>query len=228
MRSTTGRTLADHRNLIKSTKAAQHDDLHLAPPTESTGRLQSRTVHAPQADLTSPARSTEAHRHAPPESPARIATFKPIRRRSYASGRQHPSAAPSVGLTPQKNNGLWTGTSLESRDSGTTDIRSPLRLNSKPWFFALRCCSRSRRAAAQCPHGSLASNATYVRDDRCVGVCYLDGMNIEEELVRIGLARDCPRFSGGRYREVEQAAADQGAAIREIYRLPGHCRARWR
>ena len=133
-------------------------------------------------------------------------------------------------------------------------------------------------AAAQCPHGSLAGNVTYVRDgdtielgsmairfwgiaapewdapggqeatdaikdmvlgkqvrceltgkktyDRCVGVCYLNGINIEEELVRIGLARDCPRFSGGRYREVEQAAADQGATIRETYRLPGYCRAR--
>jgi Staphylococcal nuclease homologue len=61
-------------------------------------------------------------------------------------------------------------------------------------------------------------SATY---DRCVGVCYLNGINIEEELVRIGLARDCPRFSGKRYREVEQAAADQGATIRETYRLPG-------
>jgi endonuclease YncB( thermonuclease family) len=49
--------------------------------------------------------------------------------------------------------------------------------------------------------------------DRCVGLCYLDGMNIEEELVRIGLARGPPRFS--RYRAVEQAAADQGATIRE-------------
>ena len=36
-RSTTARTLADHRNLIKRAKAAQHDDLHLAPPTGSTG-----------------------------------------------------------------------------------------------------------------------------------------------------------------------------------------------
>lgn len=69
----------------------------------------------------------------------------------------------------------------------------------------------------------LTGKQTY---DRCVGVCYIDGTNIEEELVRIGLARDCPRFSGGRYREVEQAAADQGATIRETFRLPGYCRAR--
>ncbi len=35
----------------------------------------------------------------------------------------------------------------------------------------------------------LTGKKTY---DRCVGVRYLDGMKIEEELVRIGLARDCP------------------------------------
>ena len=69
----------------------------------------------------------------------------------------------------------------------------------------------------------LTGKKTY---DRCVGVRYLDGMKIEEELVRIGLAPTAPRFSGGRYREVEQAAADQGATIRKTYRLPGYCRAR--
>ena len=69
----------------------------------------------------------------------------------------------------------------------------------------------------------LTGKQTY---DRCVGVCYLNGMTIEEELVRIGLARDCPRFSDGRYREVEQTAANQGATIRQTYRLPSYCRAR--
>jgi micrococcal nuclease len=36
--------------------------------------------------------------------------------------------------------------------------------------------------------------------DRCVGVCYLDGGDIADTMVRQGLARDCPRFSAGRYR----------------------------
>ena len=40
----------------------------------------------------------------------------------------------------------------------------------------------------------LTGKQTY---DRCVGICYLNGMNVEAELVRQGLARDCPRFSGG-------------------------------
>ena len=58
---------------------------------------------------------------------------------------------------------------------------------------------------------------------RCVGVCYLDGMNVEAKLVRQGLARDCPRFSGGEYHEIEQAAVDQGATTREICRLTDYC-----
>ena len=34
--------------------------------------------------------------------------------------------------------------------------------------------------------------------DRCVGVCYLEGVEISAEMVRQGVARDCPRFNGGR------------------------------
>jgi micrococcal nuclease len=39
--------------------------------------------------------------------------------------------------------------------------------------------------------------------DRCVGLCYLEGQDISEVMVRRGLARDCERFSGGRYRAAE-------------------------
>ena len=46
--------------------------------------------------------------------------------------------------------------------------------------------------------------------DRCVAICTLEGADISETLVQQGLARDCPRFSGGRYREMEQAAVDRG------------------
>ena len=62
--------------------------------------------------------------------------------------------------------------------------------------------------------------------DRCAGVCFLDGRDIAAELVRQGLARDCPRFSGGRYADEELVAAQAGATIAETYRLPGYCRAR--
>jgi len=52
--------------------------------------------------------------------------------------------------------------------------------------------------------------------DRVVGICYVAGRDVAEELVRRGLARDCPRFSRGRYRELETAAG-QGLP------LPGYC-----
>jgi micrococcal nuclease len=60
--------------------------------------------------------------------------------------------------------------------------------------------------------------------DRCVGVCYLDGADVSAEMVRRGVARDCPRFSGGRYHVIETQAAADGATIGRTYRLPGYCR----
>jgi endonuclease YncB( thermonuclease family) len=59
--------------------------------------------------------------------------------------------------------------------------------------------------------------------DRCVGICYLDGKDISAEMVRQGVARDCPRFSGGRYRVIEAGAAKDGATIARTYPLPGYC-----
>jgi micrococcal nuclease len=69
----------------------------------------------------------------------------------------------------------------------------------------------------------LTGKQTY---DRCVAVWYLEGIDIEAEIVRMGLARDCPRYSGGRHAAAELEAAKQGATIRERYRLPGYCRKR--
>ena len=62
--------------------------------------------------------------------------------------------------------------------------------------------------------------------DRCVGICYLDGVDISAEMVRQGVARDCTRFSSGRYRVIEAQAAAAGATIQGDYRLPGYCRER--
>jgi endonuclease YncB( thermonuclease family) len=59
--------------------------------------------------------------------------------------------------------------------------------------------------------------------DRCAGICYLDGTDISETLVRRGLARDCPRFSGGRYATAEHQAAANGATIGRAYSLPAYC-----
>ena len=49
---------------------------------------------------------------------------------------------------------------------------------------------------------------------------------MSEPMVRAGLARDCPRFSGGRYGAAELQAAAAGATIGESYTLPGYCRPR--
>lgn len=38
--------------------------------------------------------------------------------------------------------------------------------------------------------------------------------------------RDCPRYSGGRYRKIEAKAAAAGVSIGETYMVPGYCRAR--
>ena len=52
---------------------------------------------------------------------------------------------------------------------------------------------------------------------RRVGWCYRDGQDVAEALIRAGLARDCPRYSAGRYAAAETAAA---ASLP----LPGYCR----
>jgi micrococcal nuclease len=62
--------------------------------------------------------------------------------------------------------------------------------------------------------------------DRCAGICYLDGADISEIMVHRGLARDCPRYSQGRYAEAEGQAATAGATIGRSYALPGYCRPR--
>jgi endonuclease YncB( thermonuclease family) len=44
---------------------------------------------------------------------------------------------------------------------------------------------------------------------RRVGTCMVDGRDIGAALIEAGLARDCPRFSGERYAELEPEAARQ-------------------
>jgi endonuclease YncB( thermonuclease family) len=60
--------------------------------------------------------------------------------------------------------------------------------------------------------------------DRCVGICYLEGQDITEVLVCRGLARDCPRFSGGHYAVAERQAAAHGGRIGRAYTPPKYCR----
>lgn len=53
--------------------------------------------------------------------------------------------------------------------------------------------------------------------DRWVGTCFLpDGTNLSAEIISMGLARDCPRYSGGRYRAFETERSRR-------LPLPGYC-----
>lgn len=54
--------------------------------------------------------------------------------------------------------------------------------------------------------------------DRWVGVCYLGGNDIGAIAIVNGYALDCPRYSGGRYRELETPAA------RSRIQRAGYCR----
>lgn len=46
--------------------------------------------------------------------------------------------------------------------------------------------------------------------DRWVGVCYLNGQDLGALVIAEGLALDCRRYSGGRYRHLETSAARSG------------------
>jgi endonuclease YncB( thermonuclease family) len=54
---------------------------------------------------------------------------------------------------------------------------------------------------------------------RRVGRCFLEGRDVAGELIAAGLARDCPRYSQGRYVAVEPEAAHR-------LPLPDYCRPR--
>lgn len=66
-------------------------------------------------------------------------------------------------------------------------------------------------------------DGTTASGGRPVGMCFVDGHDVGRRMVEMGLARDCPRFSGGRYEEAEAQARVRGADLSRIYHLPGYC-----
>ena len=52
--------------------------------------------------------------------------------------------------------------------------------------------------------------------DRQVAVCRIDGQDLGKMIIEAGLARDCPRFSGGRYGPFEVERSKR-------LPLPGYC-----
>lgn len=55
--------------------------------------------------------------------------------------------------------------------------------------------------------------------DRMVGICYVDGVDVGEAIIAAGFARDCPRFSKGRYQHAETEASRRQP-------FPAYCRPR--
>ena len=117
---------------------------------------------------------------------------------------------------------ILTGTVTHVRDGDTIEVgKIPIRLNgvSAPEMDE-PLGSQSKAFMVNLVDGKnvrceLTGAKTY---DRLVGTCYLDGEDIGIAVIAAGLALDCPRYSGGRYAEVEVAEA------REAIVLPGYCR----
>ena len=58
---------------------------------------------------------------------------------------------------------------------------------------------------------------------RPVGICLVNGEDVGAVMVRKGFARDCPRYSKGRYADAEKAAVRSGRNLATIYPLPRYC-----
>jgi len=119
-----------------------------------------------------------------------------------------------------------SGTVTHVRDGDTIEVDGlPIRLNGlsaperdEPYGKAATDFMRSL-VFGKVLRCELNGEQTY---DRKVGICYLDGADISALIIREGLARDCPRYSGGRYAADERQAKRTG--LHQTYRLPGYCR----
>lgn len=58
---------------------------------------------------------------------------------------------------------------------------------------------------------------------RPVGICFVDGIELNRFRIQTGHARDCQKFSGGRYPDDELAARRSGHHLQLIYELPPYC-----
>ncbi|MEM7683215.1 MAG: thermonuclease family protein [Pseudomonadota bacterium] len=111
--------------------------------------------------------------------------------------------------------------------------RVPVRLNgiAAPEFSGTRVeiggieATEAMRALVDGRHVvcDLDGSRTHGRE---VGRCAVEGQDIGEAMVRAGLARDCPRFSGGDYAAAEQEARAAGRDLSALYALPGYCQNR--
>lgn len=115
-----------------------------------------------------------------------------------------------------------TGPVTHIRDGDTIEVAgTPVRLNGlhapelRDPYGAEAKAMMARIVSAQEIGCELTGERSY---DRVIGVCYgEDGKDVAAKLVAAGLGRDCPRYSGGRYRAAETDWA------RQRFALPGYC-----
>ncbi len=133
-----------------------------------------------------------------------------------------------IALDARAENLILTGTVSHVRDGDTIEV-GPI---------AMRLQGIAAPEGNE-PGGAIATNA--MRDlvlgkelrcdltgdrsyDRVIGVCFLDdGRDVGEVMVFQGHARDCYRFSRGRYADAEKHARAMGHDLSGIYTLPGYC-----
>ena len=66
-------------------------------------------------------------------------------------------------------------------------------------------------------------DGTTASSNRPVGICFVDGLDVGGEMIRLGFARDCPGFSSGRYDALEKQAREAGQNLSLTYALPDYC-----
>jgi micrococcal nuclease len=103
-------------------------------------------------------------------------------------------------------------TAVRLQGVAAPELREPLGPEARR---AMRELVEGRRVECE-PDGSRSY-------DRVVALCRRleDGEDVGALLVGRGLARDCARYSRGRYAALEAAV---GAPIRRLYKLPAYCR----
>jgi micrococcal nuclease len=128
----------------------------------------------------------------------------------------------SVAISAQAEPTMLTGTVIHVRDGDTIEVgKVPIRLNGvsapelkEPLGKASKKFMRDL-VLGKPVRCELNGKKTY---DRLVGTCYLGDIDIGVTIIKAGLALDCPRYSGGRYKAVETVAG------RDRIKLPKYCK----
>ena len=132
--------------------------------------------------------------------------------------------------SPAHAQSVLTGTVTHVRDGDTIEVsNTPIRLNGvaaperKDPLGPQATAFMRDLVLGKEVRCELNGKKTY---DRFVGRCFLRELDVGRELIGVGLARDCPRYSRRRYEPDEVEARRNGKDVSRVYRLPGYCRRR--